>query len=81
MALATKTTFFHRLFFRVHSLSGVVAVVFDAINARTISLVNRSTNSKAFVSGKSINDEATNVPNASNLADDGFFGVDRCLYD
>lgn len=75
----TAIPFIHSSFNQ--SLSGVVDVfVFDTISALTISLVNRSTNSKAFVSGKSISDDATNVPNASNFAVDGFFGVER-LYD
>lgn len=80
MAFPTISNIYHRRWF--YSLSGVIGAVFDAISALTISLVNRSTNSKAFVSGKSINDDATKVPNASNLADDGFFGVsDERLYD
>lgn len=42
-----------------YSPSGVSAIVLDAISDLTISLVNFSTNAKAFFSGKSMSDEAT----------------------
>lgn len=41
-----------------------------SISARTMSLVNFSTNCKAFSSGKSSNDEVINEPNALNLSED-----------
>lgn len=42
--------------------------LFDVINALTKSLVNFSTNSNAFGSGRSVNADTTKLPNASNLA-------------